>query len=64
MRRPTRSWEAAAYATAFIVYVALGLLTRNWVLNWVVGPLFPVLALYALPRGAAMIRLRLRAIDR
>jgi hypothetical protein len=38
------------YVLAFVAYVALGLLTRSVVLNWVVGPLFPLLALYVVPR--------------
>jgi hypothetical protein len=38
------------YVLAFVVYVVLGLLTRSVVLNWIVGPLFPLLALYVVPR--------------
>ena len=38
------------YALAFAVYVVLGLLTGSVVLNWIVGPLFPLLALFVVPR--------------
>ena len=38
------------YVVAFVAYVVLGLLTRSVVLNWIVGPLFPLLALYLVPR--------------
>jgi hypothetical protein len=38
------------YVLAFVVYVALGVLTRSVVLNWIVGPLFLLLALYVVPR--------------
>jgi hypothetical protein len=44
-----------AYSGAFVAYVVLGLVTRNWVLNWVVGPLFPVLVLYVAPHAVATI---------
>lgn len=37
------------YVVALVVYVALGLLLRSIVLNWVVGPLFLLLTLYLLP---------------
>jgi hypothetical protein len=40
------------YVLAFVVYVVLGLLTRSVVLNWIVGPLFPLLFLYVVPRLA------------
>jgi hypothetical protein len=43
-----RPWQ---YALALAVFVALGLLTRSIVLNWIVGPLFPLLALYLVPRA-------------
>lgn len=39
------------WAVTLVAYVALGLLTRSVVLNWVVGPLFPLVALYVLPRA-------------
>jgi hypothetical protein len=39
------------YGLALVAYVALGLLTRSVVLNWIIGPLFLLLALYVLPRA-------------
>ena len=41
---------AYAYLVALAVYVALGLVARSLVLNWIVGPLFPMLVLYLIPR--------------
>jgi hypothetical protein len=41
-----RPW---AYLAALLVYVALGLLVRTFVLNWIIGPLFLLLTLYLLP---------------
>lgn len=38
-------WLVATLA----VYVVLGFFLKTWVLNWIVGPLFPLLALYVLP---------------
>lgn len=40
------------YVLVFVVYVGLGVLTRSVVLNWIVGPLFPLLALYVVPKLA------------
>jgi len=40
------------YVLAFVVYLVLGVLTRSVVLNWIVGPLFPLLALYVVPKLA------------
>ena len=37
------------YVLAFAVYVVLGIATRSVVLNWIVGPLFPLIVLYLLP---------------
>jgi hypothetical protein len=44
------------YAVAFVVYVALGVLTRSVVLNWIVGPLFLLIALYLVPAAARGLR--------
>jgi hypothetical protein len=44
-----RPW---AYLAALVVYVVLGLVFRSVVLNWIVGPLFLLLALYLLPLAA------------
>jgi len=57
MRRPVAGSKqpVASYAAVFAGYVALGLVTRNWVLNWVVGPLFPLLVLHVVPRGLSIV---------
>jgi hypothetical protein len=47
-----RAW---GYLAALVVYVVLGLLLRSVVLNWVVGPLFLLLALYLLPLAVRRI---------
>ena len=38
------------YGLAAVAYVALGVGFKGLVLNWVVGPTFPFLVVYALPR--------------
>lgn len=38
-----------AYVGAFLLYVVLGYFLKSIVLNWIVGPLFLVLVLHALP---------------
>ena len=40
----------AAFVLALAVYVLLGVTVKTVVLNWIVGPLFPVLVLYLIPR--------------
>lgn len=42
---------AIAYVAAFVAYVALGYVFKSAVLNWIVGPLFLVIVLYAVPRA-------------
>ena len=49
-------WPAWAYGVALVAYVALGYLTKSWVLNWIVGPLFLVLVLSVVPRGMRRLR--------
>ena len=44
------SGELVLYGLAAVVYVALGVRFGGLVLNWVVGPTFPFLVVYALPR--------------
>lgn len=39
--------EAVVYATAAVVYVALGVGLQSVVLNWIVGPLFLVGVVWA-----------------
>jgi hypothetical protein len=50
--------EGWLYGLAAVLYVALGLRFKGLVLNWVVGPTFPFLVVYALPRW---LRRRVRA---
>ena len=47
---PEASPPLLAYAGALVVYIGLGYVLRSVVLNWVVGPLFLLVALYLLPR--------------
>jgi hypothetical protein len=42
--------EGVLYALAVVVYIALGVTLRSVVLNWIVGPLFPFLVVYLVPR--------------
>ena len=37
------------YGLALVAFVALGLATKSVVLNWIIGPLFPLLVLYVIP---------------
>jgi hypothetical protein len=39
-----------AWGVLLAVYVVFGLLVKSFVLNWIVGPLFPLFFLYLLPR--------------
>ena len=47
---------AAAYVTAFVVYVALGYFLKSVVLNWIVGPLFLLVVLYVVPKAFGRVR--------
>jgi hypothetical protein len=38
------------YAVALAAYITAGYFLKSAVLNWIVGPLFPLAALYFLPR--------------
>lgn len=40
----------AWYAAALAVYIGAGFFLKSVLLNWVVGPLFPLVALYLVPR--------------
>ena len=55
--RPRRSLVSSpwAWAALLVVYVALGLVLKSVVLNWIVGPLFPLVFLYLLPRWAGRV---------
>jgi hypothetical protein len=44
-------WPWWAWVATFTSYVVLGYLTKSVVLNWIVGPLYPVLVMYVLPAG-------------
>lgn len=44
-----------AYLLVLASYVVLGLVFKSAVLNWIVGPLYPLAVLYLLPR---LLRLR------
>lgn len=56
-RRATgASGELILYRLAAVVYVALGVRFGGLVLNWVVGPTFPFLVVYALPRWVRRLR--------
>lgn len=49
----TRLWreheEGCLYAVAAVVYITLGYFLKTLVLNWIVGPLFPLLVVYLIP---------------
>ena len=47
-----------AYMAALVAYVALGLVVKSVVLNWIVGPLFLLFTLYLLPRALQRLRAR------
>lgn len=38
------------YGVALVLYIVAGYFLKSVVLNWIVGPLFPLLALYFVPR--------------
>lgn len=50
VRTARRHEEAILYALAAVVYAALGLRYTTLVLNWIVGPLFPVFVIWFVPR--------------
>jgi len=39
-----------AWIALLVVYVGAGIALKSVVLNWIVGPLFPLVFLYLLPR--------------
>lgn len=56
---PPRSGQdppAVLYAAALALYVLLGVTTKVWVLNWIVGPLFLVLVLGVVPSAARRLQ--------
>jgi hypothetical protein len=54
---PRRSLASSpwAWAVLLVVYVALGLVVKSVVLNWIIGPIFPLVFLYLLPRWAGRV---------
>lgn len=55
--------QIGRYLIALALYVALAVATlavhsNVFVLNWIVGPLFPFIALYAIPGGVRFIARR------
>lgn len=53
---PAAATGAVAFLVALVVYIALGLVLKSAVLNWIVGPLFPLFALYLLPAAVGRLR--------
>jgi len=37
------------YVVALVVYVVAGYFLKSWLLNWIIGPLFPLITLYLVP---------------
>jgi hypothetical protein len=42
--------EGVLYVTAAVVYIILGVFLKSIVLNWIVGPLFPLLVVSLIPK--------------
>ena len=53
----TYRWPWWSWLLAFVSYVVLGYQFKTLMLNWIVGPLYPVFVLYVLP-GAVRVVLR------
>lgn len=53
-----RHEEALLYAVAAVVYIVLGVFLKTVILNWVVGPLFPLLVVYLIPTWVRRWRAR------
>lgn len=51
-----QSLHPGAYVAALVVYVALGYFLKSIVLNWIVGPLFLVVALHVIPTSLRRLR--------
>jgi hypothetical protein len=50
--------RTADNALAAVLYIGLGVMARTVVLNWIVGPLFPFLVVYFVPRRIRLWRAR------
>ena len=44
----SRRW--VPFAVVFVIYVVLGVVTKTYVLNWIIGPLFLLITLELIPR--------------
>jgi hypothetical protein len=42
--------QPLAWVVLLAVYIVLGVMVKSVVLNWIVGPLFPLLVFYVVPR--------------
>jgi hypothetical protein len=42
--------DIAWYGVALVLYIVAGYFMKSAVLNWIVGPLFPLVVLYFVPR--------------
>lgn len=47
---PSPAARPTAYIAALVVYVVLGFMWKSAVLNWIVGPLFPLVVLHLVPK--------------
>ena len=50
VRPPPGAPRVAAYVATLAVYIVLGYFLKSVVLNWIIGPVFLLIALYLLPR--------------
>ena len=44
------------YVVALVVYVVGGYFLKSWLLNWIIGPLFLLIALYLVPTWVRRLR--------
>lgn len=59
MATPARDLRpVVAFTAALVIYIVLGVALKSVVLNWIVGPLFPMVLLYAVPAGLRRVRRR------
>lgn len=52
-----------AWALCFLSYVFLGYHLRTYVLNWIVGPLYPLITMYLLPTAVRRLLGRDPVVD-
>ena len=53
--RAEEPWPWWAWTATFGSYVALGYVFRSVFLNWIVGPLYPLVVMYLLPTAARRV---------